>query len=247
MAFSQVPRIELSQDGTVTFFVNVGGFRVGTPVEISGHATQTNGAVATFRDVQLMPKGDPEEGVILVVRGVPVIGSTFTTDEPITVIARAADVWINKLHLDTGHQALSEAIGTAKALSGQVNIQTAWNSDDKTYHSVYSAASPSEEPRPSTTLLRHGTWWDRRKADRLDVVMGGRFTRLFPYLPAARFAQADLELLAGAMIAPPEDTRTQRPSRIPRRTKAYRRPTPISGSSSTMTSPSTPFPTCVKP
>ena len=204
MAFSQVPRIELSQDGTVTFFVNVGGFRVGTPVEISGHATQTNGAVATFRDVQLMPKGDPEEGVILVVRGVPVIGSTFTTDEPITVIARAADVWIDKLHLDTGHQALSEAIGTAKALSGQINIQTAWNSDDKTYHSVYSAASPSDEPRPPTTLLRHGTWWDRRKADRLDVVMGGRFTRLFPYLPAARFDQADLGLLAGAMIAPPE-------------------------------------------
>ena len=205
MAFSQVPRIELSQDGTVTFFVNVGGFRVGTPVEISGHATQTNGAVATFRDVQLMPKGDPEEGVILVVRGVPVIGSTFTTDEPITVIARAADVWIDKLHLDTGHQALSEAIGTAKAFSGQVNIQTAWNSDDKTYHSVYSAASPSDEPRPPTTLLRHGTWWDRRKADRLDVVMGGRFTRLFPYLPAARFDQADLGLLAGAMIAPPEE------------------------------------------
>ena len=32
--------------------------------------------------------------------------------------------------------------------------------------------------------------------------MGGRFTRLFPYLPSARFAQHDLELLAGAMIAP---------------------------------------------
>jgi hypothetical protein len=205
MAFSQVPRIELSQDGTVTFFVNVGGFRVGTPVEISGHATQANGAVATFRDVQLMPKGDPEEGVILVVRGVPVIGSTFTADEPITVIARAADVWIDKLRLDTGHQALSEAIRTAKALSGQVNIQTAWNSDDKTYHSVYSAASPSDESPSATTLLRHGTWWDRRKADRLDVVMGGRFTRLFPYLPAAKFDQVDLELLAGAMIAPPEE------------------------------------------
>jgi hypothetical protein len=54
------------------------------------------------------------------------------------------------------------------------------------------------------SLLRHGTWWDRRKTDRLDVVMGGRFTRLFPYLPAARFDQKDLEALAGAMIAPPE-------------------------------------------
>ena len=48
MPFSEVPRIELSQDGTVTFYVNVGGFQVGTPVEISGYATQDNGAVATF-------------------------------------------------------------------------------------------------------------------------------------------------------------------------------------------------------
>src|SRR5215813_40374 len=104
MGYSQVPRIELSQDGTVTFFVNVGGFRVGTPVEISGQATQTNGAVATFRDVQRMTEGDPVEGVIMVVRGVPVVGPAFTRDEPIMVIARAADVWIDKLDLDTGGQ-----------------------------------------------------------------------------------------------------------------------------------------------
>ena len=62
MPFSEVPRIELSQDGTVTFYVNVGGFRVGTPVEMSGYATQDNGAIATFQDVQLMPVGDPKEG-----------------------------------------------------------------------------------------------------------------------------------------------------------------------------------------
>ena len=208
MAYSQVPRIELSQDGTVTLFVNVGGFRVGTPVEISGHATQTNGAVATFRDIQLMPSGDPVEGVILVVRGVPVIGSIFTADEPIMVVARAADVWIDKLYLDTGHQALSEAIGTAKALSGQVNIRAAWNSDDKTYHSVFSPASSPAESSSTTTLLRHGTWWDRVKPDPLDVVMGGRFTRLFPDLPGARFDRAALEQLADEMIAPAEPEST---------------------------------------
>jgi heme peroxidase len=205
MGYSQVPRIELSQDGTVTLFVNVGGFRVGTPVEISGHATQTNGAVATFRDIQLMPSGDPVEGVILVVRGVPVIGSTFTEDEPIMVVARAADVWIDKLHLDTGNQALSEAIMTAKALSGQANIRTGWNSDDKTYHSVYSPASWPAEPPSTTALLRGDKWPDRVKPDPLDVVMGGRYTKLFPDLPGAMFDQTDLKLLARAMIAPPEE------------------------------------------
>ena len=202
MGFSEVPRIELSQDGTVTLFVNVGGFRVGTPVEISGYATQANGAIATFQDVQLMPSGDPVEGVILVVKGVPVIGSTFSPQEPITVVARATDAWITRLDLDLGEKALPNAIKAAKARSGQVNIQSAWKSDEDSYHSIYSASPPPEESPPTRSLLRHGTWWDRRKSDRLDVVMGGRFTRLFPYLPSARFAQHDLELLAGAMIAP---------------------------------------------
>jgi hypothetical protein len=209
MPFSEVPRIELNQDGTVTLFVNVGGFRVGTPVEISGYATQANGAIATFQDVQLMPSGDLVEGVILVVKGVSVIGSAFTPHEPITIVARAADVWITKLDLDTGEKKPPTAIAEARARSGQVNIRTAWKSDEKSYHSVYSSAPPPEEPTQTVSLLRHGTWWDRGKTDRLDVVMGGRFTRLFPYLPAARFDHKDLESLAGAMIAPPEEPEPQ--------------------------------------
>ena len=68
-----------------------------------------------------------------------------------------------------------------------------------------STAAPSSAPSPFTSLLGHGAWWDRRKTDRLDVVMGGRFTRLFPYLPAARFDHGYLETLAGAMIAPREE------------------------------------------
>jgi hypothetical protein len=141
MSFNEVSRIELNQDGTVTLFVNVGGFQVGTPVEISGHALQTNGVVATFRAVELMPAGAPEEGVIMVVRGVPAIGSTFTADEPIMVVAQVADVWITKLNLDTGDTKLSQGIMEAKQISGQVNARAAWNSDEQTYHSAYSAGS----------------------------------------------------------------------------------------------------------
>jgi hypothetical protein len=204
MGFSEVPRIELSRDGTVTLFVSVGGFRVGTPVEISGYATQANGAIATFQSVQLMPSGDPVEGVILLVSGVPVVGSTFTADEPITVVARAADAWITTLALDTAEKALPPEIEAAKARSGQVNIRAAWRSDEKNYHSVYSAAPSPEEPRRATSLLRHGTWWDRVKSEPLNEVMGGRFTRLFPYLPTARFKRRDLKELARVMTAPEE-------------------------------------------
>ena len=138
MSHSEVPRIQLSDDGTVTFFVNVYGFDPGTPVEISGHATQANGAVATFHEIQPMPTThDPAEGVIMVVRGVPVIGSTFTEEEPVMVVARAADVWITKLQLDKGEKRLSEAVREAMARAGQVNARAAWNSDEENYHSVY--------------------------------------------------------------------------------------------------------------
>jgi hypothetical protein len=204
MPFSEVPRIELNGDGTVTLYVKVGGFDAGTPVEISGHATQTNGAMATFRDVQIMPDNS-EQGAILVVRDVPVIGPNgFTAGDPVVAVAQAADIWLTKLDPDTDKKVLSQEIMAAKQLSAQINIQAAWNSDEMTYHSAFSSASwPAKSPS-ATTLLRHGTWWDRVKGDPLDVVMGGRFTRLFPHLPGARFTQTDLKRLAEVMIAPPE-------------------------------------------
>jgi Animal haem peroxidase len=53
--------------------------------------------------------------------------------------------------------------------------------------------------------VKHGKWWDQVKGESLDTVMEGRFTRLFPGLPGARFDQKDLEQLATAMTADPED------------------------------------------
>jgi hypothetical protein len=204
MPNSEVPRIELNGDGTVTLYVRVGGFDAGTPVEISGHATQTNGAMATFRNIQIMP-ANSGQGAILVIPNVPVIGQNrFAAGDPIIAVARAADIWLTKLDPDTSKKVLSQDIMAAKQLSGQINMQAAWNSDEKTYHSAFNSASWPAGPPSATTLLRHGTWWDRVKADPLDVVMGGRFTRLFPHLPGARFTQADLRLLADVMIAPPE-------------------------------------------
>ena len=55
MSNSQVPRIQLNQDNSISIEVNVYGFDTGTPVELSGQATQANGAVATFYQVQATP------------------------------------------------------------------------------------------------------------------------------------------------------------------------------------------------
>ena len=106
--------------------------------------------------------------------------------------------------MDTGDNALlPRAFGESSPLKG------AWKETRYGRRGLGRArgticCTPTAGTLESGSLLRHGTWWDRRKADRLDEVMGGRFTRLFPNLPAARFDQSDLEALAGAMIAPPE-------------------------------------------
>ena len=201
MSFSEVPRVDIGQDGTVTFYVNVGGFRVGTPVEISGYATQTNGVIATFRDVQKMtegnPKDGPEEGVIMVVK-VPVIGSAFAADQPITVVATAADVWITELDVGDNEREQSNALTEAIELSRQVNVQT-WTSDETKYHSVYkSVYKPASLLRP---VIRR----PRVKPDPLDVAVGGGYAKLFPDLECAKFGRTDLKLLARAMTAPPEE------------------------------------------
>jgi hypothetical protein len=197
---SQVPRIQLNKDDTISLEVSVYGFEKDTPVEISGQATQENGAVAAFFSVLTMPEVKDEESVLVTLDSVPVLSpKKFAAGFPITVVARAAEAWITTLvEIESPENLQSLAIPL-----GSGTRQAIWKaSRANSTASAFVSASLATESSSPTTLLRHGTWWDRRKSDRLDVVMGGRFTRLFPYLPSARFAQHDLELLAGAMIAP---------------------------------------------
>jgi hypothetical protein len=50
---------------------------------------------------------------------------------------------------------------------------------------------------------RHGKWWDRLKGP-VGQIMEGRFTRLFPELEGAVFADGDMQKLADAMTSPAE-------------------------------------------
>jgi hypothetical protein len=197
---SQVPTIQLNKDGTISLEVSVYGFEKDTPVEISGQATQENGAVAAFFSVLTMPEVKAEESVTVTLDSVPVLSpEKFAAGFPVTVVARAAEAWITTLvEIENPENpqglAISLGSGTPKAI---------WKASraNSTASAFVSASLPTESSSP-TTLLRHGTWWDRRKDDRLDAVMGGRFTRLFPYLPSASFARHDLEQLAHEMTAP---------------------------------------------
>ncbi|MGZ5943671.1 MAG: peroxidase family protein, partial [Isosphaeraceae bacterium] len=205
MGYGKVPKITLNKDHSITLYVRIFDFDEGTPVEISGQATQANGAVATFYRVLQMPASDATGATLVVPSVTAVPPNNFAAGFPITVVARATAAWITTLEADP--EALASATENSdppKAAWKENNANWAVSWPEQKVPAVW----PSELTQPSSPamrLTRHGTWWDRRKADRLDVVMGGRFTRLFPYLPSATFAQHDLERLAHEMTAP-EDT-----------------------------------------
>jgi hypothetical protein len=92
-----VLEIDLKDTGSVSLTVEVIGFEPGTKVEISGHATQDNGVIATFYDVQELPPpeipGNPDSGSILTITADP--AAEFVAGEVITVAgqARAVKIW----------------------------------------------------------------------------------------------------------------------------------------------------------
>ena len=126
MPLSEVPSIQLSEDGTkVTLSIRITGFHPGTPIELSGCATQANGSIATFSQVvQVSQSCDGEE--MFTVTDVLINGKDgFKPGEPITVVTRATDAWVSTL------------------FNTQNNLTT-WNSDPSLYHSAW--VTPLQSP-----------------------------------------------------------------------------------------------------
>src|SRR5215831_10189040 len=94
MGHTQVSEIDLNDDGSVRVTVEVFGFESHTIVEISGHATQDNGAIATFYDVQeLQPPANPNGSFTLTMTAEP--SGELVAGKVITVAgqARAVKIW----------------------------------------------------------------------------------------------------------------------------------------------------------
>ena len=98
MPHTHVTEIELRDDGTLALTVEVFGFEVGTPVEISGNASQLNGAIATFYHLQNLPAAGPGGGSLLTVTSAP--AAKFAAAEMITVVGRATKIWGSVLRAD---------------------------------------------------------------------------------------------------------------------------------------------------
>lgn len=98
MSLSQVLEIELRDDGRLALTVEVFGFKAGTLVEVSGSATQVNGAMATFYDIQVLPPAGPDGGSFMRMTTLPT--TEFAAGEVITVAGRAAKIWGTVLQAD---------------------------------------------------------------------------------------------------------------------------------------------------
>jgi hypothetical protein len=99
MPHTQVNEIELKDDGTLVFTIDVFGFEPGANLEISGSATQPNGAIATFYDIQNLPPANRDGGSRMTVQAAPTSG--FEADQVITVAGRATKIWGTVLSADT--------------------------------------------------------------------------------------------------------------------------------------------------
>jgi len=102
MPHTEVPEIELREDGSLALTIEVFGFEAGTPVEISGDATQPNGAIATFYDIQNLPPASHGGGSFVTVIATP--SPKFVAGKMITVVGRAAKIWGTVLYEDPEDQ-----------------------------------------------------------------------------------------------------------------------------------------------
>ena len=71
--------------------VNIDGFTTGERIELSGYATQNNGAFAIFNDLQTVPQPTPDNKITMYVTSLSSAG--FVKGSPVTVVMRAARVW----------------------------------------------------------------------------------------------------------------------------------------------------------
>jgi hypothetical protein len=107
------------QNEVMVFSVQLEGFNVGEAVELSGSATQNNGALASFYGIQTVPALNPQGLAELTLSAAP--SAPFREGEDVTVVLRAAKVWVTVLGEDPDERS---QVGGAEA--GQAQDGTAW-------------------------------------------------------------------------------------------------------------------------
>jgi hypothetical protein len=112
------------KDGKIVLTIQLEKDLANESVEISGYATQTNGAFATFYDIQ-SAKENPAGKVLMFVKATPT--TQFQTGEPVTVALRASRVWVTVLSEAPDGETTSGSGITSPPTGTAAQDGTTWN------------------------------------------------------------------------------------------------------------------------
>ena len=127
----------------IVLTVKIEGFETGERIELSGYATQENGAFAVFSTLQVVPPPTPDQKITMYVTALSSLN--FQTGSPVTVVFRAARVWVTVLEESGNGQGIPpEYTGVPQNPAEQ---DTAWNVITA---AAYPAAPPGGNPGPAS-------------------------------------------------------------------------------------------------
>ena len=81
----------------IVLAIQVDQYPVGEVLEISGYATQSNGALAVFNDIKPVPRRNPDGTDYMYVKAFPSPPRQFMKGHAVTVVLRASRVWTTVL------------------------------------------------------------------------------------------------------------------------------------------------------
>jgi hypothetical protein len=116
------------KNNQIVLTVKIEGFTTGERIELSGYATQDGGAFAVFNDLQVVPEPTPDNKITMYVTALSSTG--FKNGLPVTVVMRAARVWVTVLNEpQTGQESVPVSARSAQQQEQQqpVGEDTAWN------------------------------------------------------------------------------------------------------------------------
>jgi hypothetical protein len=83
------------KNNQIVLTVKIEGFTTGERLELSGYATQDGGGFAVFNGLQVVPAPTPDNKITMYVTSVS--SQNFQNGSPVTVVLRAARVWVSVL------------------------------------------------------------------------------------------------------------------------------------------------------
>ena len=112
----------------IVLTVRVDNFQPGESLEISGQATQNGGAYAAFNETQSVPERNPDGTAYIYVTATP--SQAFEEGRNVTVVLRAAKVWLTVLGESPPEQGVVGHVDPAGDGSTWSYIHAMWPPDD---------------------------------------------------------------------------------------------------------------------